>query len=130
MASIIAETTLGIRPESVWAALRDTGSACKLFPGVLVASRQEGVDRIVTFANGSVARERIVTIDDARRRLVYTVTDGRPAHHNASFQVMDGAGGGSRVVWISDFLPDELEPMIRRLVGEGLEAMRRAMEIA
>ena len=33
----------------------------------------EGVARIVTFANGTVARELRVDCDDARRRLVYAV---------------------------------------------------------
>jgi hypothetical protein len=129
MASIIKEVKLTAGYEKAWAMLRNVAAADKAFPGILIACRMEDAVRTVTFANGSVVRERIVTIDEARRRVVYGVIEGRFSHHSASMQVLP-EGGGSRLVWVSDFLPDEGEPMVRALVDEGAEAFRRAVEAA
>ena len=43
--------------------------------------------RIVTFANGLVAREPIVDIDDGRAGWSGAVVGGRASHYNASLQV-------------------------------------------
>ena len=50
--------------------------------------------RIVTFANGTVARELLVDCDHARRRLVYAVVSERIKQHSAAVQVV--ADGDSR----------------------------------
>ena len=54
---------------------------------------EEGDVRVITFGNGMVVREKLVGIDDAARRVAYTVVGGGAAHHNASAQVMVGADG-------------------------------------
>ena len=98
--------------------------------GVLVGSRLDGDVRTVTFADGAVVRERLVTVDDRQRRLVYTVIEGATTHHNSSFEVVADAEGRCRVIWISDFLPDSIEPMIRALVDQGAQALRSTLEAA
>ena len=87
---------------------------------------EEGA-RVVTFGNGMVARELIVTIDDDARRLVWSVVGGRMTHHNASAQVFT-EGSGSRFVWIADLLPDALAPAIAGMIDEGLAAIRKTLE--
>ena len=42
----------------------------------------------VTFANGMVVRERIVDIDQQRRRLCYAVLGDMFEHHSASMQIL------------------------------------------
>src|SRR5205814_10226349 len=58
MASIHREIPIEAHPEEVWAAVRDFGAVHKrLAPGFVVDAHLDGDARIVTFANGTVARE-------------------------------------------------------------------------
>ncbi len=71
MASVTKEIMTKARPEDAWAAIADVGALhTRLVPGFVVATRLEPGARVVTFANGAIAREPIVTIDAAARRLV------------------------------------------------------------
>jgi hypothetical protein len=85
--------------------------------------------RVVTFANGAVARETLVTSDDENRRLVYAIMDQRFKHYSASVQVF-AEGQGSRVVWTIDLLPDDLAPLVTQMSGAGAAAMKGALEKA
>ena len=89
--------------------------------------RLEPGARIVTFANGMTAKELIVDVDDAARRLVWSVVEGRPQHHNGSIQIFP-EGGGCRLVWIADILPHDLEKPIRAMMQHGMDAMKRKLE--
>src|SRR5215813_13346227 len=109
MASIRREMLVEADPQEVWDAIRDVGAVhTRLAPGFVVDTRLEEVARIVTFANGLVARELIVDVDDEVRRLVWAVVGGRPTHHNGSLQVLVAEGGRSRIVWIADVLPHDI----------------------
>ena len=63
--------------------------------------------RIVTFGNGMVLREPIITVDDNARRIVWSAEGGPFTHYNASLQAF-AEDGATRVVWIADFLPEEV----------------------
>jgi hypothetical protein len=129
MASIRKEIVIGAAPEDVWAAVRDVGAIHqRLVPGFVVDCRLDGDARIVTFANGLVARERIIDIDDAACRLVWSVVEGRPTHHNGSLQVFAEEGGRSRVVWIADLLPNDLAGPIGGMMEHGMRAMKQTLE--
>ena len=81
----------------VWSAIRDVGALhTRLVPGFVVDTRLEGSVRIVTFGNGTVLREPIVTIDEAGRRLVWSAEGGITQHYNASVQVFATDDGGLR----------------------------------
>lgn len=128
MASIIREISVGKAPDEVWRSVRDVGHAHRLFAGVLTDCRLEDGARVVTFANGMVLRELILDVDDDHRRVAYAAVGGRTTHHNASLQVFEGGPGRSRIVWITDFLPAEMAPMIGGLVEAGAAAMARQLE--
>jgi hypothetical protein len=129
MASIIKEFFIGASADDVWEAVRDVGAVRqRLVPGILVEAHLEGEARIVTFANGMVLRELIVTLDDESRRFVYASVGGRASHHNASIQVFADGEQQSRVVWITDVLPDALVPSIRALVEQGSQVMKQTLE--
>ena len=128
MASVIKAIELSVPADAAWAMLRDVGAADKAFPGVLTASRLEGGVRVVNFANGMEVRERIVNIDDAGRRVAYGVIEGRFSHHHASMQILAEGENQSRFVWISDFLPEEAEPLVRGLVDQGAAALKSVLE--
>jgi hypothetical protein len=85
MASLRKEITVKARAEQVWDVVRDIGALhTRLVPGFVVNTQLEPGGRVVTFANGHVVRERIVAIDDAARRLVWSATGGLLTHHNGS----------------------------------------------
>lgn len=130
MASIRKEFQIEARPDDVWAALRDFGAVHeRVAPGFVVDSRLEGdTTRIVTFANGAVAREVLVDIDEAARRLVYSVVESPLGltHHNASAQVL-GDGDATRFVWIADLLPDNLAAAVDEMMEHGSGVMKDAL---
>jgi hypothetical protein len=123
VATIQTQVSVGVGAGEAWDAVRDYGRLHeRLVPGFATAAEMDGRDRLVTFATGTVLRERLVTIDDQRRRLVWAIVDGPYAHHNGSLQVFDEGPGRSRLVWTSDVLPDETEDVTRA-------NMERATEI-
>jgi carbon monoxide dehydrogenase subunit G len=129
MASIRREISIERSADDVWDALRDVGQLhTRLVPGFVVDCRLEAGARIVTFANGIVARELIVDVDDATRRVAWAVVGGRPTHHNASAQALPAADGACRVVWIADVLPDALAASMAGMIEHGLAAMKRTLE--
>jgi len=101
----------------------------RLVPGFVVGTRLGPGAGVVTFANGMVVREPIVSIDPAARRLVWSAETGMLRHYNASAQVMPD-GGGSRVVWVADLLPDEAAHAVEGMMEEGMAAMKRALDAA
>ena len=112
----------------MWDAVRDVGAIhTRLAPGFVTDVKIEGDARIVTFANGMVAKELIVDVDDEARRLVWAVVEGRPTHHNGSIQVFP-EGGGCRLVWIADVLPHELPSRSARMMQQGMDAMKNKLE--
>jgi len=129
MASIRKEIHVDARPEKIWDALRDVGALHeRVVPGFVVDTKLEDGARIVTFGNGMVARELIVDVDDAARRVVWAVVGGRFTHHNASVQVFEDGNGGSRLVWIADILPDAIAPDIRAMIEQAAKVMKPTLE--
>ena len=130
MASIRKQVVIDARPEAVWDAIRDVGALhTRLVPGFVVDTKLEEGARVVTFGNGVVAREMIVDLDDATRRLVWAVVGSpRLTHHNASVQVFDEGARQSRVVWIADVLPHEIAGYMGGLLDQGLGVMKKTLE--
>jgi hypothetical protein len=133
MASIHKDIPIDADPDDVWDALRDFGALhTRLVPGFVVDARLEGDARIVTFANGNVAREVLVDCDDQRRRLVYAIIGERVKHYSASAQVTtdqvtaDGEAR-ARLIWIVDVLPHEIAPYISGQMDLGALAMQKAL---
>jgi hypothetical protein len=129
MASVRKEMVIAARPETAWAAIRDVGAIHeRLAKGFVVDTKLEGDARIVTFANGMVLRELIVTVDDAARRLVWAAVSPQIEHHNGALQVFADGSDRSRIVWIADLLPNERAPLVDGMMEQGMAAMRRTLE--
>ena len=127
MASIHKEIVIDAPARDVWDAVRDVGAVHRrLVPGVLTDARLDGDARVVSFANGLVVRELIVSVDDERRRFAYAAVGGLASHHNSSMQVFEGGAQRSRLVWITDVLPALVGP-IGALIEQGAAAMQRAL---
>jgi hypothetical protein len=128
MASVRKQILIDAEPADVWDALRDWGQLHeRLVPGFVVACELDGPDRIVTFFNGAVARERLVTCDDASRRLVWTIVDGPYEHHNGVAQVIDGGDGTTRFLWTADLLPDAAAGRTSEMMDHGLAAIAETL---
>jgi carbon monoxide dehydrogenase subunit G len=129
MASIHKEIRIAAPIETVWDALRDVGALhTRLAPGFVTDTRMEDGARVVTFGNGAVARELIVDVNDEARRVAWAVVGGRMTHHNASAQLF-ADNGGTRFVWVADLLPNEIAPAIAAMMQQGLEVIKRTLEL-
>jgi len=128
MASIHKSIPIDAPADHVWDALRDFGALhTRLVPGFVTDTRLEGDVRIVTFGNGTVARETLVDCDDQRQRLVYAITSERLKQHSASAQVFAEGDNRCRVVWIADVLPNEIAPYMDAQMDLGAAAMQTAL---
>ena len=129
MASIVRQVSIAVPVEQAWEAVRDWGAVHqRLCPGVLTDTVVEGEARIVTFANGLVAKEMIVAVDDDARRLVWSVVGTQLlSHHNAGMRVL-AEGQGCRIVWTADLLPHTAAPRVAGLMELGCAAMKVTLE--
>jgi hypothetical protein len=128
MASIHKDIPINATASDAWDAVRDFGALhTRLVPGFVRDTKLDGEARIVSFANGTVARELLVDCDDARRRLVYAVISERMRQHSASVQVIAEGDARCRIVWIVDVLPHEIAPYIDAQMDLAARAMQRAL---
>jgi carbon monoxide dehydrogenase subunit G len=128
MASIHKDILIDAPADEVWDAIADFGALhTRLVPGFVTDTQLDGDARIVTFANGTVAREILVDCDQARKRLVYAVVSERVKQHSASVQVLSDGATRSRVIWIADVLPHEIAPYMDAQMDLGALAMQKAL---
>jgi carbon monoxide dehydrogenase subunit G len=129
MASLHRDISIDAGPEEVWAAVRDFGAVHRrLAPGFALDAHLDGDARVVTFANGNVARELLIDCDDTRQRLVYAVIGERVKHYNASVQVIADGEARSRLIWIVDLLPNEIAPYIAGQMDQAAPVMQKALD--
>ena len=128
MASIHKDIAIDAHPDEVWAAVADFGRPHeRLVPGFVRDARLDGDARVVTFANGTTARELLVDCDEARRRLVYAVISERVKHCSASVQVAADGEARTRMIWIVDVLPNEIAPYIAGQMDQAALAIQKAL---
>jgi hypothetical protein len=131
MASIRIEFTIDVDAARAWRVVGDwaRGPVC-MARGHVVSSHAEGSVRVVKFANGFVARERLVALDDDERRIVYSVIGDtmRPEHDNAVMQIVPDGADRCRFVWLHDVLPDELAEPLRAAMKEACLIIKHTLE--
>src|ERR1700688_3947936 len=124
MATIRSELKTRPPGRDVGSGLREPGARhTRLSPGFVTDTKLEPGARIVTFVNGMVLREPIVTLDDEARRLVWTAEGGRARHYNAALKVTELPDGLTSVVWTADFLPDDICAYMSQAIEAGMAAM-------
>ena len=129
MASILLDVVIDCDVADAWEALRDFGALhTRLALDFVVACHVDSETRVVTFHNGMTVRERFVSSDDTRRRLVWSAIGTPFEHHNGAATVSAYGENRCLFAWQADLLPDalavDLEPMMR----EGLAAIKRHLE--
>jgi len=121
MATVIKDIAIDAPVDAVWDAVADFGAVHRRFaPGFVTDVELIPGGRMVTFGDGTVAKELFLGVDHARRRLAYSIETERFAHHSASFQVLDEGAGKSRLVWTVDVLPDAMGLYLSERMDAGL----------
>jgi Polyketide cyclase / dehydrase and lipid transport len=128
MASIHKDIAIAAPAQEVWDAVRDFGALhTRLVPGFVLDTKLDGEARIVSFANGTVARELLVDCDEERRRLVYAIHSERMKQHSASVQVFADGEARCHLIWIVDVLPHEMAPYVNVQMDQAALAMQKAL---
>jgi Polyketide cyclase / dehydrase and lipid transport len=128
MASIHKDIPIDAPAHEVWDAVRDFGAVhTRLAPGFVTDAKLDGESRIVTFANGLVARELLVDCDDERRRLVYAVRSERVTQHSASIQIIAEGETRCRMIWVTDVLPHTIAPYVSSQMDLGAAAVQKSL---
>jgi uncharacterized protein YndB with AHSA1/START domain len=129
MASIRKEIRIEAPVDRVWDALRDVGALhTKLVPGFVVDTRLEGDARLVTFGNGMTAREEIISVDAAQRRVAWAVVGQQFRHYNGAAWVEPDPKGGSRFIWTADVLPNDLASQVEQMMTVGITVVKTTLE--
>lgn len=129
MASIQKEFVIASSADDVWDAVRDFGAVhTRLAPGFVTEAVMDGDSRLVTFSNGTSAREILVDCDDAKQRLVYAIVSERIRQHSASVQIYEAGDKQSKFVWTVDVLPNEIAPYISGQMDLSIAAMKKTLE--
>jgi carbon monoxide dehydrogenase subunit G len=131
MASIRKEIRIAAPADRVWEALKDVGALhTRLVPGFVKDTHLEGNTRTVTFGNGMVAHEEIVSIDATQRRVAWAIVGQQFRHYNGAAWVEADAKGGSRFMWTADVLPDELAGQVEQMMAAGIVVVKQTLEAA
>jgi len=99
------------------------------FAPVLTGAEMHGDIRTARFGNGLVVHERVIDVDDARRRVAHSALDSPVlTYHHASMQIIEEAPDRCRFVWTTDFLPAEAANDLRGLIEAGTAALKTNLE--
>lgn len=130
MALIQIEFDIAADSARVWQVIGDWADGpVRMAPGFVASCEAEADGRVVAFADGFIARERLVSRDEPARRIAYSLTgDGAPAHDNAVMQVVADGPQRCRFIWTRDVWPDEAAGPLRAAMQEAAPIIQRALE--
>jgi hypothetical protein len=131
MASIHIEFDIEVDADRVWQVIGDwEDGPVGMARGHVVSCQSDGDVRVVTFATGTIARERLVARDETARRIVYSMIGDtvRPEHDNAAMQILPGGAERCQFVWSRDVLPDDLATPLRAAMEQAAPIIKRTLE--
>ncbi|MFV8052173.1 SRPBCC family protein [Mycobacterium sp. 48b] len=131
MASIQIEFDVEADSSLVWQVIGDWAEGpVRMAPGFVASCQADGDVRVVTFADGFVARERLVSRDDPARRIAYSLIgdSARPEHDNAVMQVVADGPQRCRFLWSRDVLPNEAAGPLRAAMETAAPIIKAALE--
>ena len=127
MAAIYIEVEIEATADAVWAVVGDWADGpVGMAHGHVLGSHAEGDVRVVTFADGTVVREKLVARDDDTRRIVYSLIETE--HDNAVMHIVPTGSGSCRFVWSRDVLPDEAAGHLRMAMAEAVPIIKHTLE--
>jgi Polyketide cyclase / dehydrase and lipid transport len=131
MASIHTETEIDVDADRAWRVIGDWADGpVEMARGYVLSAEADAGMRVVRFAKGTVARERLIARDESARRIVYSLIGDtvRPEHDNAVMQIVPDGDGRCRFVWSRDVLPDDLAGPLRAAMVEAAPVIKRTLE--
>ena len=131
MATVRKSVIIAKPAAEVWDAVSDAGQLhTRVVPGMVIDTKLEddGEVRIVTFGNGMVLKEDIISNDAAAMRLAWSAHSDQWSHHNASMQIFALDDGTCEAVWTADVLPHAAGVLMEQFLSAGLGAMKAHME--
>ena len=131
MATVRKAVTIARPADEVWDAVSDAGALhTRVAPHVVThcTLAAEGEERIVTFVNGIVLRELIISNDPLAKRLAWSALSDQWQHHNASVVVTPLDEQSCEVVWTADVLPHSAGALMEQFLTMGLDSMKSHMD--
>ena len=134
MATVTESIAIAASPETAWALVGSPDAISDWHPAIASSEVSERVRRCTLVGGGSLV-EPIVEHSDQDRFYVYDIAEGPfPTRTYRSRVAVEDAEGGSRLVWRTDFQPDDPaseQELIETFAGiyrDGLEAVRDRLE--
>lgn len=131
MAFISKEIVIESSADDVWEVVGNFAKGpSRMAPGLVVDTTAETDERTVTFADGTVVREKRISLDDDVRRIAYSVIGGTvaPEHDNAAMQIVADGERRCRMVWTRDVLPDELAEPMGKVMAHCLTVVKKTLD--
>lgn len=129
MATVHKSITTIASLDDVWSAISDVGALhTRLVPGFVTDTVVDGRTRTVTFADGRVVREPIVSVDPVQRRPVWTAIGDLTTHYQGALTARSHDVSGTQIDWVSDFLPDDISTFVESAMTAGVAAMQTALD--
>jgi carbon monoxide dehydrogenase subunit G len=121
-----AEIDVNQSPDKVWALVGDFGGIGGWMPGI-DSCRVEGDERILETMGMSIT-ERLVSMDEAARRLTYSIAAGAPVESHEAVITVAPSGAGCHVTWVVEAEPDEMADLMATIYQQALEALKNHVE--
>lgn len=123
MAGITKTIPAAAGSKVAWKKISDIGAVDKLVD-MIASCSLDGDVRTCTLPDGQTIKERVITVDEDVKRVVYTVTEGPlpMEFHCASVQVVE-EDNQTNVVWIVDVKPDELAAPLSEMMDGAAQSM-------
>lgn len=127
MATIYREIDIDAPLETVWNKVSNTAQISD-FIGFVATSTQQGDTRVCKLEGGGELTEKIISVDDELKRVMYSITSSplNMEFHSASMQLEEIAGA-TRLKWAVDLLPAEavnhMAPMLDGACADMKEAL-------
>jgi hypothetical protein len=129
MATVRRTIDVDVPIAEVWDAVRDFGALHeRVAAGFATATQLEGEDRVVTFFDGAVHRERLISSDDELRRLAWTIVDGPWTHHSGSVELFAESVRRTRFVWTTDMLPHDTADGTTKMIDHACAQIKTTLE--
>ena len=134
MACEYKEITVAVPLQFAWDAISAFGEVhIKLAAGfitntTLVDTVLTEKVRAVTFADGFVAKERLVSLNDEMHYLAYSAFNENIIHHHASMRLVAVDANTTQIQWLTDILPEHLIASISQRMNDAAIAIRTTLE--
>ena len=129
MATAIREFTVAAPLEKVWSAVSAFGEVhIKLAKGFVTDSTLKDDIRTIRFANGMVAREKLISLDSSLYYLSYSAMSDKLEHHHASMHLAALNEKLTTIKWVTDLKPDALIASLAPMMDEAIIAIKNTLE--